>query len=52
MMIGKVPSTFYGLSESGWVELFEELLKNLFLLYAPPARHFFCCLMVTPHITS
>ena len=40
MTIGEVPSTFYGLSQSGWMdsELFEEWLKNHFLLYAPPAR--------------
>ena len=40
MAIGEVPSTFYGLSQSGWMdsELFEEWYKNHFLLYAPPAR--------------
>lgn len=40
MMIGEVPSTFYGLSESGWMdtELVKEWLKNHFLLYVPPAR--------------
>ena len=40
MTIGEVPSTFYGLSQGGWMdsELFEEWLKNHFLLYAPPAR--------------
>ena len=40
MTTGEVPGTIYGLSESGWMdtELFEEWLKNHFLLYAPPAR--------------
>ena len=40
MTTGEVPGTFYGLSESGWMdtELFEQWLKNHFLLYAPPAR--------------
>ena len=40
MTIGEVPSTFYGLSESGWIdtELFEEWFKNHFLLHAPPVR--------------
>ena len=40
MTTGEVPGTFYGLSESGWMDtvFFEEWLKNHFLLYAPPAR--------------
>ena len=40
MTTGEVPGTFYGLSETGWMntELFEEWLKNHFLLYASPAR--------------
>ena len=38
--IGEVPGTFYGLSDSGWMdaELFEEWFKNHFLRHAPPAR--------------
>ena len=40
MTTGKVPGTFYGLSENGWmnVELFEEWFKHHFLVHAPPAR--------------
>lgn len=40
MTIGEVPGTFYGLSESGWMdsELFEEWLKNHFLQQIPPVR--------------
>ena len=38
--IGEVPGTFYGLSDSGWIdtELFEEWFKIHFLRRAPPAR--------------
>ena len=40
MTIGEVPSTFYGLSDNGWMdtELFQEWFKNHFLIYAPPVR--------------
>ena len=40
MTIGKVPGTFYGLSDNRWMnaDLFEEWLKNHFLVHAPPAR--------------
>lgn len=40
MTVGEVPGTFYGLSESGWMdsELFEEWFKHHFLRYAPPIR--------------
>ena len=40
MAVGEVPGTFYGLSNSGWMdsELFEEWFKNHFLLHAPPVR--------------
>ena len=40
MTVGEVPGTFYGLSESGWMdsELFEEWFKNHFLLHIPPVR--------------
>lgn len=38
--IGEVPGTFYGLSDSGWIdtELFDEWFKNHFLHHAPPTR--------------
>ena len=38
--IGEVPGTFYGLSDSGWMdtELFDEWFKHHFLRHAPPAR--------------
>ena len=40
MMVGEVPGTFYGLSNSGWMdaELFGEWFKHHFLLHAPSAR--------------
>ena len=40
MTNGEVPGTFYGLSESKWMdsELSKEWRKNHFLLYAPPTR--------------
>ena len=40
MTTGQVPGTFYGLSDSGWmdVELFEEWFKNHFLVHAPSSR--------------
>ena len=54
MTIGEVPSTFYGLSESGWIdtELFEEWFKNHFLLHAPPVRPILLHSMVTHHTFS
>ena len=38
LAIAKVPGTFYGLSDSGWMdsELFERCFKNHFLPHAPP----------------
>ena len=40
MIEGEVPDTFYGLSDSGWMDstLFEEWFKNHFLRHAPAAR--------------
>ena len=40
MTVGEMPGTFYGLSESGWMngELFEEWFMHHFLVHAPPAR--------------
>ena len=37
---GEVPGTFYGLSDSGWMdsELFEGWFKNHFIPHAPPVR--------------
>lgn len=40
MTAGEVPGTFYGLSQSGWMDavLFEEWFTNHFLVHAPSAR--------------
>ena len=40
MTAGEVPGTFYGLSDSGWMdaELFQEWFKHHFLVHAPSAR--------------
>lgn len=40
LAVGEVPGTFYGLSDSGWMdsELFEGWFKNHFLRHAPPVR--------------
>ena len=40
MTLGEVPGTFYGLSESGWMnsELFQEWFQNHFLVHAPSSR--------------
>ena len=40
MTAGEMPGTFYGLSDSGWMngELFEEWFKHHFLVHAPAIR--------------
>ena len=40
LILGEVPGTMYGLSDSGWIdsEIFETWFTNHFLAYAPPAR--------------
>ena len=40
MTAGEVPGTFYGLSDSGWMdaELFQEWFSNHFLVHVPSAR--------------
>ena len=40
MTAGEVPGTFYGLSDSGWMDavLFKEWFTNHFLVHAPSAR--------------
>ena len=40
MTKGEVPGTFYGLSDSGWMnaELFQEWFQNHFLVHAPSSR--------------